>query len=26
MTMRTIARKLSDEDIAAVSSYIQGLH
>ena len=24
--MRTIARKLSDEDIAAVSSYIQGLH
>ena len=26
MTMRTIARKLSDEDIAALSSYIQGLH
>lgn len=26
MTMRTIARKLSDEDITAVSSYIQGLH
>jgi cytochrome c553 len=26
MIMRTIARKLSDEDIAAVSSYIQGLH
>ena len=26
MTMRTIARKLSDEDIAAVASYIQGLH
>ncbi|AZE81531.1 c-type cytochrome [Pseudomonas orientalis] len=26
MTMRTIARKLSDEDIAAISSYIQGLH
>ena len=26
MTMRTIARKLSEEDIAAVSSYIQGLH
>ena len=26
MTMRTIARKLSDEDIAAVSSYIQDLH
>ena len=24
--MRTIARKLSDEDIAALSSYIQGLH
>ena len=24
--MRTIARKLSDEDIAAVASYIQGLH
>ena len=24
--MRSIARKLSDEDIAAVSSYIQGLH
>lgn len=24
--MRTIARKLSDEDIAAVSCYIQGLH
>jgi len=26
MIMRTIARKLSDEDIAALSSYIQGLH
>ncbi|WP_420233627.1 c-type cytochrome [Pseudomonas sp. ABY48] len=26
MIMRTIARRLSDEDIAAVSSYIQGLH
>lgn len=26
MTMRTIARKLSDEDIAAISNYIQGLH
>ena len=26
MPMRTIARKLSDEDIAAVASYIQGLH
>ena len=26
MIMRSIARKLSDEDIAAVSSYIQGLH
>lgn len=26
MVMRTIARKLSDEDIAALSSYIQGLH
>ena len=26
MTMRTIARKLSDKDIAAVASYIQGLH
>ncbi|WQG59426.1 cytochrome c4 [Pseudomonas sp. RTB3] len=26
MTMRTIARKLSDEDIAALSSYIEGLH
>ncbi|EUB83504.1 c-type cytochrome [Pseudomonas sp. HOU2] len=26
MTMRTIARKLSDEDIAAVATYIQGLH
>ncbi|MBV7571102.1 cytochrome c4 [Pseudomonas sp. B1(2018)] len=25
-TMQTIAKKLSDEDIAAVSSYIQGLH
>ena len=26
MTMQTIAKRLSDEDIAAVSSYIQGLH
>ncbi|MGF6098211.1 c-type cytochrome [Pseudomonas sp. 18175] len=26
MIMRSIARKLSDEDIAALSSYIQGLH
>jgi cbb3-type cytochrome c oxidase subunit III len=25
-TMQTIAKRLSDEDIAAVSSYIQGLH
>jgi cytochrome c553 len=26
MIMRTIAAKLSNKDIAAISSYIQGLH